>query len=159
MVGPRHARMAVPSPASQLIERAHLADVIEDRPVVVLAGMAGYGKSTLLADVSRRQQVKGATIWLGVDDSDRSPVRLVADLVTAVSLSGIEELGADLGPRRAADPGRLAARGALRRGSAVGTRARRPAGPHRRPGLDPGDRPRPQVGAGQPAHRRRRARR
>jgi len=93
--------MAVPSPASQLIERAHLADVIEDRPVVVLAGMAGYGKSTLLADVSRRQQVKGATIWLGVDDSDRSPVRLVADLVTAVSLSGIEELGADLGPLRA----------------------------------------------------------
>ena len=100
MVGPRHARMAVPSPSAHTIERVGLADLIDQRPVVVLAGMAGYGKSTLLAEACRRQQVKGAAIWLGVDDSDRAPVRLVSDLVTAVGLSGLEELGADLEPLR-----------------------------------------------------------
>src|SRR5690348_7889382 len=101
MVVPRHARMAVPSLSAHTIDRARLVPLIDHRPVVVLAGMAGYGKSTLLAAASRRQQVHGAAIWLGVDDSDRSPVRLVADLVTAVGLSGLEELGTDLEPLRA----------------------------------------------------------
>ena len=101
MVGPRHARMTIPSPSAHTIERARLVPLIDNRPVVVLAGMAGYGKSTLLAAASRRQQVKGAAIWLGVDDSDRAPVRLVSDLVTAVGLSGLEELGTDLEPLRA----------------------------------------------------------
>src|SRR6478735_843131 len=101
MVGPRHARMTAPMPSAHTIDRARLVPLIDHRPVVVLAGMAGYGKSTLLAAASRRQQVKGAAIWLEVDDSDRAPVRLVADLITAVGLSGIEEMGADLEPLRA----------------------------------------------------------
>ena len=101
MVGPRHARLTAPSPAAHTIERGRLVPFIDHRHVVVLVGMAGYGKSTLLAATARRQQVEGAAIWLGVDDSDRSPVRLVADLITAVDLAGLEELGADLEPLRA----------------------------------------------------------
>ncbi|WP_323098529.1 LuxR C-terminal-related transcriptional regulator [Intrasporangium sp. YIM S08009] len=91
----------MPLPSAHTIDRARLVPLIDHRPVVVLAGMAGYGKSTLLAAASRRQQVNGAAIWLDVDDSDRSPVRLVADLITAVGLSGLEELGANLEPLRA----------------------------------------------------------
>lgn len=96
MVGPRHARMTTPPPSPGIIERVRLAPLLHSRPVVVLAGMAGYGKSTLLGAVAPKLQNGGATLWLTVDDSDRDPVRLVSDLMTAASLSGVDELGAAL---------------------------------------------------------------
>lgn len=101
MVGPRQARMTTPLPAPGIIDRPRLAQLIDRRPVVVLAGMAGYGKSTLLAAAARRQRGNGAALWLTVDESDREPVRLVSDLVTAASLSGLDALGAALEPLRA----------------------------------------------------------
>ncbi|HET6667457.1 MAG TPA: hypothetical protein VFG98_09275, partial [Intrasporangium sp.] len=70
--------------------------------MVVLAGMAGYGKSTLLAAVAPQLQDGGATLWLTVDDSDRDPVRLVSDLMTAAKLSGLDELGATVESLRVA---------------------------------------------------------
>ena len=66
--------------------------------MVVLAGMAGYGKSTLLAEAARRQQLHGVAIWLTLDASDRAPVRLVSDLVVAAGMSNLEATGADLTP-------------------------------------------------------------
>lgn len=101
MVGPRHARMSTPSPSPGIIERPHLLSLVDRRPVVVLAGMAGYGKSTLLAAAARRQADHGAALWLTVDESDREPVHLVSDLLTAAGLSGLDELGAGLEPLRA----------------------------------------------------------
>ncbi|WP_343993790.1 LuxR C-terminal-related transcriptional regulator [Terrabacter terrae] len=74
--------------------------LIDGHPVVVLAGMAGYGKSTLLAEAARRQQEHGVAIWLTLDDSDRVPVRLVSDLITAAGMSNLEATGADLAPLR-----------------------------------------------------------
>jgi len=68
--------------------------------VAVLAGMAGFGKSTLLAATVRRQQVRGAGLWLTIDDSDRDPVRLVSDLLAAASLAGIDDLTAAVAPLR-----------------------------------------------------------
>ncbi|HET9633786.1 MAG TPA: hypothetical protein VFP73_15410, partial [Terrabacter sp.] len=85
MVGPRQARMTPPLPSAHTIARSRLAPLVDRRPVVVLAGMAGYGKSTLLAAAARRQSDRGAALWLTVDESDREPVRLVSDLLTAAS--------------------------------------------------------------------------
>lgn|GEM_PF-2607949 len=101
MVGPRHARMSVPLPSAGAIDRLRLTPLLERRPVTVLSGMAGFGKSTLLSETVRRQQVRGAGFWLTVDDSDRDPVRLVSDLLAAASLAGIEQLTAALAPLRA----------------------------------------------------------
>ena len=101
MVGPRHARMSMPPPAPGAIDRPRLTVLVDQRPVTVLAGMAGFGKSTLLATTVGRQQVRGAGVWLTVDDSDRDPVRLVSDLLAAASLAGVEQLTAALAPLRA----------------------------------------------------------
>lgn len=96
MTGPRHARLMIPSVATHTIERAGLVPLVDQPPVVVLAGMAGYGKSTLLVATVRRQQDTGAAVWLGLDDCDRAPVRLVSDLITAARLSGLGEDGTEL---------------------------------------------------------------
>ena len=93
--------MSTPSPSPGIIDRPRLLSLIDRRPVVVLAGMAGYGKSTLLAAAARRQQDRGAALWLTLDESDREPVRLVSDLLTAAGLSGLDELSAGLEPLRA----------------------------------------------------------
>jgi LuxR family maltose regulon positive regulatory protein len=61
--------------------------------------MAGFGKSTLLA-ATVAQQVRGAGLWLTIDDSDRDPARLVSDLLSAASLAGIDELTDAVAPLR-----------------------------------------------------------
>ena len=101
MPGPRHARMTLPLPSAGVIDRPRLIPLLDRRPVAVLAGMAGFGKSTLLAATVGRQQVRGSGLWLTIDDSDRDPVRLVSDLLSAASLAGIEELTAAIAPLRA----------------------------------------------------------
>ena len=88
--------MTPPLPSAHTIGRPRLAPLVDQRPVVVLAGMAGYGKSTLLAEASRRRQEQGVAIWLTLDDSDRAPARLVSDLVSAAGVSNLEESGVDL---------------------------------------------------------------
>ena len=100
MPGPRQARMTLPLPSAGVIDRPRLVPLLDERPVAVLAGMAGFGKSTLLAATVRRQQVRGAALWLTLDDSDRDPVRLVSDLLSAASLAGIDELTAAIAPLR-----------------------------------------------------------
>ena len=79
MVAPRQLRMTPPA-QSGIIDRARLAPLLDGQPVVVLAGMAGYGKSTVLS-AAHRQRDRGATVWLTLDDTDKDPMRLVADLV------------------------------------------------------------------------------
>ena len=74
------------------IDRARLAPLLDEQPVVVLAGMAGYGKSTVLSAAAHRQRDRGATVWLTLDDTDKDPMRLVADLVAAAGLAGIDAM-------------------------------------------------------------------
>src|SRR4051812_33281897 len=100
MAGPRHARMTVPLPSAGVIDRPRLTPLLDRRPVAVLAGIAGFGKSTLLAAAIRRRQVHGAGLWLTLDDSDRDPARLVSHLVSAAGLAGLEELTAAVEPLR-----------------------------------------------------------
>ena len=64
MVGLRQARMTPPLPSAHTIGRPRFALFVDQRPVVVLSGMAGYGKSTLLAEVTRHRQEHGVAIWL-----------------------------------------------------------------------------------------------
>src|SRR3954451_10859068 len=89
MVGPRHARMTVPVTSSGVIDRPRLIPLLDGWPVSVLAGMAGFGKSTLLSATVARHQLRGAALWLTLDESDRDPVRLVSDLLSAVRLAGV----------------------------------------------------------------------
>ncbi|TQM57966.1 LuxR C-terminal-related transcriptional regulator [Humibacillus xanthopallidus] len=91
MVVPRQLRMTPPGVSVGLIERPRLATLMEARPVTVLAGVAGYGKSTLLAAAAERRP-PGGTVWLTLDDTDKDPVRFVGDLLTATTLAGIEPL-------------------------------------------------------------------
>lgn len=100
MVGPRHARMTPPVTSAGLIDRPHLMQVLDVRPVTVLAGMAGFGKSTLLAAAAARHQLHGAALWLTIDDSDRDPARLVSDLMSAAGLAGVDDLTTAIAPLR-----------------------------------------------------------
>ena len=100
VVGPRQARMTPPETSAGLIDRPHLMQVLDVRPVTVLAGMAGFGKSTLLAAAAARHQLHGAALWLTIDDSDRDPVRLVSDLMSAAGLAGIDDLTTAIAPLR-----------------------------------------------------------
>src|SRR6478609_4433454 len=90
MVAPRQLRMTPPGASMGLIERPGLVAMVEARPVTVLAGVAGYGKSTLLAAAAARRP--GGSVWLTLDDTDKDPVRFVGDLVTATAVAGIEPL-------------------------------------------------------------------
>ena len=58
-----------------------LAVKIHDRAVLVIAE-AGYGKTTLLADFSRRTRIR--TLWFRLDRGDRDWVGFIAYLVAAV---------------------------------------------------------------------------
>ena len=100
MVGPRHARMTVPVTSSGVIDRPRLIPLLDGWPVSVLAGMAGFGKSTLLSATVARHQLRGAALWLTLDESDRDPVRLVSDLLSAAGLAGIDDLTAAVAPLR-----------------------------------------------------------
>lgn len=92
--------MTLPLPSAGVIDRPRLVPLLDRRPVAVLAGMAGFGKSTLLTATVGRQQLRGAGLWLTIDDSDRDPVRLVSDLLSAATLAGIDELTAAITPLR-----------------------------------------------------------
>ncbi|WP_404387090.1 LuxR C-terminal-related transcriptional regulator [Humibacillus xanthopallidus] len=63
---------------------------------MVLAGMAGYGKSTLLSAAAHRMPFDGATVWLTLDDVDKDPVHLVGDLLEATGRAGIDAVSEPL---------------------------------------------------------------
>ena len=82
---------------------ARLADVkIHSRVVFVIAD-AGYGKTTLLADFSRRTRLR--TIWYRIDEDDRDWVGFLAHLVSAG-----REYDPEFAPRDGVDPALARAR-------------------------------------------------
>src|SRR5688572_17464193 len=78
------AKVQRPALRDQTLERPRLLDwlhaKVHGRVVLVLAD-AGYGKTTLLADFSRRSRMR--TLWYRLDDDDRDWVSVLHHLVAA----------------------------------------------------------------------------
>ncbi len=78
------AKVQRPALRDETLERPRLLDwlrvKIHGRVVLVLAD-AGYGKTTLLADFSRRSRLR--TLWYRLDPDDRDWVTLLHHLVAA----------------------------------------------------------------------------
>ncbi|TAJ99806.1 MAG: hypothetical protein EPO36_10635, partial [Chloroflexota bacterium] len=94
----------------ETLERTRLLDWLHvkvHRRVVLVLAEAGYGKTTLLADFSRRSRVRA--LWFRLDRGDRDWVGFIAYLVAAVRLhlpdfapvtqSLLRETGGTLPPR------------------------------------------------------------
>ena len=91
-------KIQAPALRDETLARMRLLDwldvKIHSRVVFVIAD-AGYGKTTLLADFSRRTRVR--TIWYRIDEDDRDWVGFLAHLVSAG-----REFDPDFAPRTAA---------------------------------------------------------
>ena len=91
-------KIQAPALRDETLARTRLLDwldvKIHSRVVFVIAD-AGYGKTTLLADFSRRTRVR--TIWYRIDEDDRDWVGFLAHLVSAG-----REFDPDFAPRTAA---------------------------------------------------------
>jgi DNA-binding SARP family transcriptional activator len=81
------SKLAPPPLPAQFVERPRLhrllADLIEERHVVVLSATAGSGKTTAVVEATRLLQRPLA--WLTVNDTDAAPGRLVSYLEAAVA--------------------------------------------------------------------------
>ena len=86
--------MHPPQRRAALVSRAGLIDELDksDVPITVLAAPPGYGKTTLLAEWSRRHPSRFA--WLSLDRHDNDLGRLVS--YTAAALERIEPIGSEL---------------------------------------------------------------
>lgn len=72
------AKVMPPPPPAGYVRRAPLLqriDAVLDRPLTVLQAPGGFGKTTVLADVSRRKKEEGAIVaWLSLDQDDTADV-------------------------------------------------------------------------------------
>ena len=81
------ARLAAPVSANGIIPRSRLFDRLSSRPVIVVAGMAGYGKSCLVSSWLTEREPPGSIAWLTLDVGDQDPGRLASDLLAALRAS------------------------------------------------------------------------
>lgn len=80
-------KVQAPPLRDETLERVRLLDWLNvkiHRRVVLVTAEAGYGKTTLLADFSRRSRVR--TLWFRLDRGDRDWVGFIAYLVAAVRI-------------------------------------------------------------------------
>ncbi len=92
--GPHRARQnprfAVPTALPVEVDRRHIYDRIErggNAKVVLLVAPSGYGKTTALAQWARRQ--KTPVVWLRLNEEDKDPKTLLADLAQASTLAEV----------------------------------------------------------------------
>src|SRR6478609_7052418 len=105
VVPPLAARLAPPRLGERLIQRDRLMRRLRASVAVhVVHAPAGYGKSTLVAQVAAAETREVA--WLTLDERDEDPVTLVADLIFA--LLGADDAAADLLEHLAARPASVA---------------------------------------------------
>ncbi len=80
-------KLSVPGASYRLIERAYLLDrldqAITTKQVVALAALAGWGKTTVLAQWAMQAGIPVA--WYTLDSSDRDPLQFLDYLVFAVA--------------------------------------------------------------------------
>ena len=78
----------VPAVPPHFVRRERLEVRLNDAarsPLTVVEGMAGAGKSVLLAGWARRREA-GTTAWLGLESDDNDPVRFWSRLVRALQV-------------------------------------------------------------------------
>lgn len=82
------AKLAAPAVRADTIPRKHLMDRLDSGhrvKLVLIQAPAGYGKSTLMAQWSRRLQDAGEAIgWIVVDEAANDPSNLLASLVASL---------------------------------------------------------------------------
>lgn len=71
-------KLCPPLPHHRTVARPRLTRRLDavTEPVIVLSAPAGYGKTTLLAEWTRRSRARGDCAWLTLDRHDNSPDRL-----------------------------------------------------------------------------------
>ena len=90
---PRKAKVTPPEPERNLVRPASLlrqVDAVLQRRITVLRASAGFGKTTMLADVSHRKQNDGILVgWLSLDEDD-VPTLLVSYIACALEHGGLD---------------------------------------------------------------------
>ena len=85
-------RFAAPESPSNYVRRASLLQLVEsalDRRLTLLRAPAGFGKTTVLADVSHRMRQDGVVVgWLSLDENDE-PGLLVGGIAQALERGGL----------------------------------------------------------------------
>lgn len=79
-------KLYIPPPRAQGVPRPRLTEkmasaVLQPGCFLLLAGPAGFGKTTLLSEFAARRS--GQVAWLSLDDSDNDPIRWWTDLIAA----------------------------------------------------------------------------
>jgi ATP/maltotriose-dependent transcriptional regulator MalT len=69
-------RHAVPPRAAQVVPRERLFARLGAKPIVVVTGTAGYGKSVLVSSWLPQSPPPGLVAWLTLDPADSDPGRL-----------------------------------------------------------------------------------
>ena len=87
------AKVMTPEPGRDYLHRASLlrhVDSVLERRLTVLRAPAGFGKTTVLADVSRRKRQEGVFVgWLSLDEND-TPSVLAGRLACAFEHGGLD---------------------------------------------------------------------
>lgn len=103
------AKLHRPVPRRRLVERARLTNQLRgcfgDQPrLVFVAAPAGFGKTTLLAQLVASEQAPRRVAWLALDRSDADPRVCVTGLVAALQAVA-PEVGVDALAQLEAAPG------------------------------------------------------
>ncbi len=85
------SKLSVPPTRSRLVSRPRLLQRLNDgltRSLALVSAPAGFGKTTLLCDWVNAVSLSCAAkvAWLGLDDGDNDPARLLAYLVAALQV-------------------------------------------------------------------------
>src|SRR5215210_5327568 len=79
------AKLYVPRYRSNAVSRLRLHESLDEgvrRGLTVVSAPAGFGKTTLLADWSRRSELPVA--WVSLDERDDDPVRFLSYVIAAI---------------------------------------------------------------------------
>lgn len=90
-----NAKISIPAPGPHTIARPRLADELREglrRPLTLVTAPAGFGKTTMVADVLRSEAGRFDVAWLSLDAEDRHLIRFLYHLVAAVQ-SAVPNVG------------------------------------------------------------------
>ncbi|WP_369229650.1 LuxR C-terminal-related transcriptional regulator [Streptomyces sp. R21] len=98
-------RFAIPTVPPTFVRRSRLTERLADgvnRPLVLVNGSAGAGKTLLVADWLRQRRVSWPTAWLTVEPDDNAPGMFWAYVLAALRHHGLD-LPPDIGSPARAD--------------------------------------------------------
>ena len=85
------AKLRPPPPRPEWVTRSRLVDELENasqRPVILIAAPAGYGKTTAVTQWLASASGPPTTAWVSLDPADNDPVRLWTHIATALDRAG-----------------------------------------------------------------------